>query len=670
MVIRDDENNITDVPEKLPDGFRESDHLSHQLAMASPFDRAAAVVIDHFIILMPFIYLVVAPFQYRMKEAAIVSDQMQMSYSFVLAFFAVLVLLFTYQTICIWLWGATIGKYLLGLRVKGIFGEKRVRLFQAFVRTVFWSLSCLFLGIPFLASFSNLMRRPLHDRIADTTVLTLRRERQAAVPSYQERSMVRGVYWACGVFLSILFLTALMTGRDYLISESEPLARLEDDELLCDEVAEAQMDWPGETATESETNRLEIAMALFASGSVDRKCLQYEVEYLTLNKKESALVYLAKSFVYSDQSELSEMYLNKVCEFAKDSHECRLSEIVLHVSNDDWDLVSTNFDYDINNAPIYTLIWATRQFLDRQEYQSAKKFIDRLPDMKLLSDFMVPARAKILWGLREVDAAKGLELAAYSTLSEEAKLDVSSFLCYEELWNSCENRESRSCKNLTTLVEKVDDSLSDLKTSLAFLRKWECDQVKAQSEARNLGQNQITLPNVFDYEPLLSQPLHPDVRMLVGALSDKKLEDISELLKDDTLEDDISSEVSRRMITRLNSVGALELLSQDWALHRRNLNWIKTGETLFHKYLQLKEYEKGLHVLDEIAKAGFKISQKLIEGGVVAAMRLKQEGRARVWLEEYSRHYPLPFLIQSKDRQPASESEFVGDVLKLQRGGQ
>ena len=213
-------------------------------AMASPFDRVAAVVIDYFIILMPFIYLVIAPFQRSMKEAAILDDQWQMSISMLLGALATLVLILFYQVTCVWLWRATPGKLLMGLRVRSIWEGEVISFSHALSRALYWVLSWLFLGVPFLATFSNYMRRPLHDRISDTVVVSVKVEKSVLAPSKKESSLVRGVYWAVATFIFLMVSSIFISNLAKWQSDTEFISALESDGVLCSEVSDAQEEWP------------------------------------------------------------------------------------------------------------------------------------------------------------------------------------------------------------------------------------------------------------------------------------------------------------------------------------------------------------------------------------------------------------------------------------------
>lgn len=615
------------------------------LPIASPADRFAAAVIDYLIVLSPFVYLIVAPFQRAMKVSALADDQWGISFAFSLAFIAAAFLIVLYQAICVWRWGATVGKFAMGLRVESVWPTEKINLGQAVTRSFCWLLSCLLLGVPFLAVFANLMRRPMHDRLSDTVVLAVKKEKAVSAPSRHEYSLVRGIYGAFGFCLSVfVLLQAVLTVSSWK-REAALIRALEGEDVLCAAVGEAQAEWPEVRGEEAE--RLNVAMALYAAGQVSRKCLEGEVESLFTAEDESPLLYLAKAFVHADQSDLSDSYLEKVCSMKEQSDECHFSRVVQAISASEWDEVEQKFKaLDRADTEPYILIWGVRQFLRQENFQKAQDFVSRLPNMKALGDFVIPAQAKILWGLNKNNEALGVEMAAYSAVNNAAKLDLAGFMCFEQLWSTCDSMNSKSCTQLSALAVELDDGLSDLKTSLAYLRKWECEH-----------------KSNINYEPLLAIGLHADVRALVLALKTPGTDGFNHLLDDAAIDEEMTGEVSRRIVERTRSHGLIKLIAEEWTRSRHTLAWRKVGETLFKKYFEMREYGESLKIADVIVSNSLTVSKGLLEAAVVAAVRSGQTNRAKKFFANYAETYPSGSVLAG--RSPASSTEFTEAVKHL-----
>src|SRR5690606_26547084 len=92
-----------------------------------------------------------------------------------------------YQSLFWYKMGATPGQWLMGLRVRNVLDVAQpLKMSQCMMRSIFWWLNILVAGIPFLSVYSHSQRRPLHDRVADTLVVSVRK-RHTAVPSVNEQ---------------------------------------------------------------------------------------------------------------------------------------------------------------------------------------------------------------------------------------------------------------------------------------------------------------------------------------------------------------------------------------------------------------------------------------------------------------------------------------------------
>ena len=642
MVIRDKvEPNFTQ--EKV----RESSQL-HEL-MARPIDRLAAFVIDHLILLLPVIYLVLAPFQKSTKLAAMTDNEWQLNISMILGVLAVVAVVMAYQSITTWLWGSTPGQFFLGLRVVSIWPNRRVTLTQALVRSAYWLGSLVLLGLPFLAIFSNLMRRPIHDRITDVIVVTVRKNQNSVSPTGREMSLVKGVYASVGVFIFVGLFSAVVTSLVRMQKQEALISQLEDEDVLCAVISDAQSEWPV-TEDESEPDRLTVALTLFAAEEIDIRCLEAEVKYLFSDEEESPMLSLVKSFVYFDQPELSNRYLDNVCAQDKASSECEMSQMISTATteNPKADL-KLRLDLLSENPPAYLAVWAVKKYLALGDYKGAEKYLKLIPYHNELVNFTLPVTAKVLWHNKKQKEAEGLALAAYNVLPTEAKLDVASFMCFEQIWNDCSYLQSSGCSQLGELT-KESVELSSPQTSIAYLQKWECENQNVKNPK---------------YESLLSLNLQDDVRQLVLALNEEGTDGFSELLEDEALNSELKHEVTRRLVQRARSVGLLKVIETEWAAHSPSPAWMKVGRTLFDKFYSMKEFVASLKVASFIEKTNvYELDQDLLQKSVVAAVKAGQYQRGSEFLKNYLSQFPSPLEL-SGDRGLASSSEFIEAVRTL-----
>src|SRR5690606_1618903 len=95
------------------------------------------------------------------------------------------------------------------------------------------------------------------------------------------------------------------------------LSLLEENGDLCAAVGAAAKTWPEEKISYG-AERLNVAMAMFAAGIISKSCLTQEADHLAGHtREEEPLLYLAQSFIQSEDAELSNEYLDRVCKLDK-----------------------------------------------------------------------------------------------------------------------------------------------------------------------------------------------------------------------------------------------------------------------------------------------------------------------------------------------------------------
>ena len=657
MVIRDDDtqSNSNSLPAGDA-GAHSHAHVNTDLRSASPLDRFASGVIDYLIVAMPFVYLILAPFERITKETALYSDQASTTFTTVFAVLSGCSFIILYQSLLIWAWGGTVGQLILGLRVRSIWADEKIRLSQAFLRATLWGVSWLMLGVPLLAIFSNRLRRPFHDRVADTYVISTRSERAVKAPTLRESALIRSLMWAlCAMLVFVLGNVVVSSFRGF-DQQKDLISTLESEDTLCELVSEAQADWPQKN--EAPADRLSVAMSLFAAGAIDRKCLQAEVENLHKLDEAGPGLYLVKSFVYSDRPELSDKYLDRVCSRFADSPECHMSVVIRAVADEDWDTMQSEFEHLKKSGLVYPAIWAVKQYLRHEDYQSAEVFLDEIPDSRALSEFINPSRAKILWALNRRDEASGVESVAYSTLGVESKLELSSYMCFEKIWFNCDAASEHSCETFSKIANGYDDVLGSTEASLAFLRLYECKG----------GAN----PN---YEKILNFPLNENVKALAAALNSPGTDGFTDLLDEADTSGPFAAEVSRRLVERAKSVSLLKQLEAEWRDRPATRSWQKVGATLFRKFYDMHEYKLGTEVADlmnsQIDPAP--ANKNLFEKFIVSAFKSGDVEHARVIFARYEKYFPMPVSRTSSStdqlRMTASEDPFQVVVRSLRGGG-
>ncbi|MCX5785231.1 MAG: RDD family protein [Elusimicrobia bacterium] len=162
-------------------------------------ERFLAYVIDA----IPFVAVCYASFSLLIKKGLFVySDSAQFKWK-LLWILAYLV----YETTLSSGGRATLGKYIMGIRVKDASGED-LGIFKAFLRSLAYFLSAFLLNLGFLLALFTRNKRALHDYIAGSRVVSLRERGDMA------NGMILALSWAliaifCGAWInqSVLKMT-------------------------------------------------------------------------------------------------------------------------------------------------------------------------------------------------------------------------------------------------------------------------------------------------------------------------------------------------------------------------------------------------------------------------------------------------------------------------------
>jgi uncharacterized RDD family membrane protein YckC/tetratricopeptide (TPR) repeat protein len=420
--------------------------------LARPLDRLAAVIVDVCVVLAPLYYLISSPFRAWMTASFLMGSEGDLV-STVSGMVGVAVfLVLAYQTFLHYFFRATLGKMLFDLHVVPMFEGERLSCWASFIRSWFWLGEMVCLGLPMLAVFSNSKRRPLHDRVCDTVVVS-KVSAGVKAPAVWERLLVHGFFGmalACALIFTALQLRGLV---DRLKSDSRVTQLVEREGSAC-EIVNKNLSEDEEPAGH---DRLNLAMNLYAAGLADRTCLEAEVEHEVASQTEvGPVTYLAQAFVYADDAEVSNSYLDEACSVSKDSVECHMSQVVSKWSDEDWESVEDA----ISSAPGgsgYLEVWGVRHYMKQAKYPQALSLLNTLIDRKALAEFSLAQRVKALFNAYHQPEAEAALLQALNVLPETEGRDLSSWVCAQQLQNGCAAMEGDACKHVHAGEERTTE---------------------------------------------------------------------------------------------------------------------------------------------------------------------------------------------------------------------
>lgn len=271
------------------------------IGLAAPKDRLAAYILDC-LLLLPLIQILQAPFKKWILESLIFEET---SFLSVYRFFnlSIFISLFVvYYTLMIWWRGQTLGK--MFFRVKVISYHGHIDFNSSLSRALFMFFEMLFFGLSYLSVFIHPLRRPLHDRVADTLVIS--EKSPAGFPNPQEK-------WRASVFRMALSFLFLLSGGVYSLITS-----LQEDSEVVSLLEECKQNLPMEQASSEQLIEMHMVQ------KVSETCFS-ELVKEQLWENSSPMTLFAMSVVERADQEASRSYLKQICQENSNHHLCDVS---------------------------------------------------------------------------------------------------------------------------------------------------------------------------------------------------------------------------------------------------------------------------------------------------------------------------------------------------------
>ncbi|MEO0335773.1 MAG: RDD family protein [Pseudomonadota bacterium] len=553
--------------------------------LAAPGDRLAAAIIDLSVILVPMILLVSSPFRLLFMRSLLLHRELEFLLSIAAISSVVVVLTLAYTTMMTSLVGATLGKMVFGLRVIDIWNQRNLTVTAAFFRSLTWSLSLTFAGLPFLSILSNDKRRPWHDRISDSIVVSTGKTKLGA-PNVYEKMFVQSILGS----VSAIFVVGLMIVAPLLWESVQSAGLLpfsgSHAYAFCDEVDWALNEWPS-VETRNTEKRLNVVLTLFAAGEVSKSCLEKEAQkFLVSESSESATAYLAQAFVHSENPELSNRYLSKVCELAPKSSSCVMSQVVEDWSDSNWRSVEDHFASFVDHTPLHISVWALRHFLKRREYNKAEKFLNKLSSQPSLANFLTQQRIRLLLGTGRDLELSAVAMTAIETLPSEGRLKVAQQICEFEIKNqSCVGTRTRPCQILKKEALSDHSILMSAETAIQVARVVVCSE--GDKDFRKLLA-MMPMQETHDYAVALKDKL--DGRFLQARKGFERLaefQDISPKMRE---------HLQLEVLSLMQSPDEFYAEFEAWRQKEPNLHWGRQGETLLDYAVRHQQFEQAVKI--------------------------------------------------------------------------
>lgn len=537
--------------------------------LAHPSERITALVLD-FIFVFPLMSLIFAPF-YREAVSSVLYQQAELaSTSIVLGVFTVLLVIWLYFTLGTYFWQTTLGCKLLSLKIEDI-ERRKISFITAGARGFYLLINLFTLGFFSISLFEDIKVRTFHDRLTDTVVTS----------KFSNRGYVRRDQQVAFVMRLASLFMVLMVGfsplKAFLTHFYEGKERSGQNFRGC---------VPMETLAargNSSLERMENALALYAAGLLNSKCLGKEADFSLWQKGENAEAYLAKAFSTASQSKKSDTYLHKVCELHPAGYACQLAQVMIRWNGKGPD--SDQFEFLMRDGPKYSLVWGVRRMLSSARYDETLNYLRRLDNEIYLGPFVVQSRLEALQGLNRSEEARVLFQAAYQSSDEKAQVRLASQVCSQfNGAESCAGLESPSCQSLLSGIE-VDQSLLESKnSSVAWARSLSCGS--ANRELWSL--RKMTLSNSDQQRWLTYISFREN-----GQIAEAEKTLLSLLEEGLSEERPLSFEGARELIFRFPSPENLAFVEKHWEKSSHKQKWYALARDLAWVFFEIGHEAKS-----------------------------------------------------------------------------
>lgn len=428
MVI--DDSAFRAGPPKSPFAYTRKD-----LDLAQPRDRAAAFVAD-MIFLLPVISLLASPFRKWYIEAQLFGDDSAVRRAIFLLIWGYMFGAILWMTTWIAMTGTTPGKKLLGLKVVDVWSRSKPRPMHAFLRACGMVVSLASLGIPFIAILTNPRRRPMHDRVSDTVVITNHPARRALGPSVNEFATGSALH-VMGTGFLLLFMLVV---TEHWLSAPTADAKIAQCKIIDEGVAH--------TKTSNAGQRLDVALALEVASLVNSNCLITEaskvlwVDQAKGNPAVVARAYLARGFAESSD-DIKKKYFTKVCDQSKTDDACVIAKAELQALEGEPDK-PTNAEFTPKTE--FGRLWKMNHLYQDGEYSSlvdAKPMQSMFP---LLTEYSESLRLQAIKRSGLKDETLKMAQTVFWRGSQATKTQIAKTVCSDYSGLSCSAEGQEICK--------------------------------------------------------------------------------------------------------------------------------------------------------------------------------------------------------------------------------
>ena len=433
---------------------------THQYKIAKIQDRFLAFTLD-LILASPFLAFLVAPLSAEWTQSSLGSEPgLEAGFLYILSIFEMCAAYILAQSLFLTFYKATPGMKFFKLKLQTVSGES-LQFSQALLRSTIWVLQFAVFGIPFLDVLSHPLRRGLHDRAAETLLVTLKAEGDPGPQALQAK-------WAqnmkAGFLLSLIFWVSIVGVRLYSQSMKGEFTKREliKSQFFCPEIEEV--------ASQPGQSRMDAALALYLTSESDSSCLLREAEFAfwTRNVSERTWAYFAKGIFYQYDIKKAKHYFERTCQQDPDSEPCEMAKDMLARRELSADTLLKRY-----NSLSFQFL-KIKDLISRGQFQLAQSAVSSLSEISAFADYVQKIKVKLLWSQNQTEKAVGAYEVVGSHLSPEHQSDLAAWMCLEQTDSECGKSVSQACSDVAKNVSDNESTHLSSDTVMAYVQSHEC----------------------------------------------------------------------------------------------------------------------------------------------------------------------------------------------------
>lgn len=440
--------------------------------LAPVHDRFLAFAFD-LCLWVPIAFLLLKPLWRRVQYLNLVESSTNELSSLVILSLSLGVLLYAVvQAVMVRQWGTTPGKRLFQVYVIDIRTGQKPSLGAAILRSLTWMFELALLGLPFLEILSQPERRPWHDRVSETMVVT-RKAVGADAPHWLEQRFFSNLYW--GTFLFCL-LVGFGQLQQILPSVANQREKLTQSGYLCADITKMH-----ESSQMTSAHRLDLGLALYLSERLDRECLETEADFAVWTQDAQSLpwAHLVRDFLRAKPAPDQTSVNLRACEIADQSAACQLAKWRVGQLQEVNDGAQNTFSY---------LVLKTKDLFGRGEFKAAQKFIGEREWPEPLKSFAQARYLQSQWIESPGEHYQRPYQFGRIAWNADMQVKMDAWTCMAELSRQC-GQAIPSCAGLRERAQLSQQSYPAL-VYLALARESSCS-----------GRRDVNLQNLYAQFP-------------------------------------------------------------------------------------------------------------------------------------------------------------------------